>query len=55
MIRSHSNWIFAGVFYDIKNGLRQSSKPDWTKCSGKRQRAESITLPHYSEGDAHIG
>jgi len=33
MIRSHPDWIFAGVFFDVgKSELREAEGVDWTKC-----------------------
>ncbi|MGB8455331.1 MAG: recombinase family protein [Anaerocolumna sp.] len=35
MIKSHPNWIFAGVFFDIKSGLRRSGRKSLDKLLKK--------------------
>ncbi len=35
MIKSHPNWIFAGVFYDIESGLRRSGRKGLDKMLRK--------------------
>jgi hypothetical protein len=41
MIKSHPNWLFAGVFYDIESGLRRrysGSFNDYKTFKGARDR-----------------
>ncbi|WP_242947606.1 recombinase family protein [Desulfosporosinus lacus] len=35
MIKSHPNWLFAGVFYDIESGLRRSGRKSLDKLLKK--------------------
>ena len=35
MIRSHPNWLFAGVYYDIESGLRRSGRKSLDKLLKK--------------------
>src|SRR5665648_718169 len=38
MIRSHPNWLFAGVFHDIESGLRRSGRNGLDKILKKTAR-----------------
>jgi len=40
MIKSHSNWIFAGMFYDIESGLRRSSRNSLDKLLRKAAKGK---------------
>jgi len=40
MIRSHSNWIFAGVFFDIESGLRRSGRTGLDKMLRKAAKGK---------------
>ena len=40
MIKSHPNWIFAGVFYDIESGLRLSGRKSLAKLLRKAAKGK---------------
>ena len=40
MIRSHPDWIFAGVFFDIKSGLRRSGRTGLDKMLKKAAKGK---------------
>ena len=40
MIKSHPNWIFAGVFYDIESGLRRSGRKSLDKLLKKAAKSK---------------
>ncbi|MDF2546330.1 MAG: invertase [Anaerosolibacter sp.] len=40
MIRSHPNWIFAGVFFDVESGLRRSSRTGLDKMLKKAAKGK---------------
>lgn len=40
MIRSHSNWIFAGVFFDVESGLRRSGRTGLDKMLRKAAKGK---------------
>jgi site-specific DNA recombinase len=40
MIKSHPNWIFAGVYYDIESGLRRSSRKSLDKLLRKAAKGK---------------
>ncbi|MHB8125392.1 MAG: recombinase family protein [Desulfitobacteriaceae bacterium] len=40
MIRSHPDWIYAGVFYDIESGLRRSGRTGLDKMIGKAAKGK---------------
>jgi site-specific DNA recombinase len=44
MIKSHPNWIYAGVFYDIESGLRRSVRKSLDKLLKKAAKGKLITL-----------
>ena len=45
MIRSHSNWIFAGVFFDVESGLRRSGRTGLDKML----RKENLIPPELTQ------
>jgi site-specific DNA recombinase len=40
MIRSHPNWIYAGVFYDVESGLRRSGRTGLDKMLKKAAKGK---------------
>jgi len=40
MIKSHPNWIFAGVYYDIESGLRRSGRKSLDKLLEKAMKGQ---------------
>ncbi|MBR0599774.1 recombinase family protein [Sinanaerobacter chloroacetimidivorans] len=40
MIRSHPDWIYAGVFYDVESGLRRNGRTDLNKMLRKAAKGE---------------
>ena len=40
MIKNYSNWIFAGVFYDIESGLRRSGRKSLDKLLGEAAKGK---------------
>jgi site-specific DNA recombinase len=40
MIKSHPNWLFAGVFYDIESGLRRSGRKSLDKLLKKAAKGK---------------
>ncbi len=40
MIRSHPNWIFAGVFFDVESGLRRSGRTGLDKMLKKAAKGK---------------
>lgn len=40
MIKSHPNWIFAGVYYDIESGLRRSGRKNLDKLFKKAAKGK---------------
>jgi len=40
MIKSHPNWIFAGVYYDIESGLRRSGRKSLDKLLRKAAKGK---------------
>ena len=40
MIKSHPNWIFAGVYYDIESGLRRSGRKSLDKLLNKAAKGK---------------
>ena len=40
MIRSHPNWLFAGVFYDVESGLRRSGRTGLDKMLRKAAKGK---------------
>lgn len=40
MIKSHSNWLFAGVFYDIESGLRRSGRKSLDKLLRRAEKGK---------------
>ena len=40
MIKSHPNWIYAGVFYDIESGLRRSGRKSLDKLLRKAAKGK---------------
>lgn len=40
MIRSHPNWIYAGVFSDIESGLRRSGRTELEKMFRKAAKGK---------------
>lgn len=40
MIKSHPNWLFGGVFFDIESGLRRSGRTDLEKMLRKAAKGK---------------
>jgi site-specific DNA recombinase len=40
MIKGHSNWLFAGIFYDIESGLRRSGRKSLDKLLRKAAKGK---------------
>ena len=40
MIRSHPNWIYAGVFYDVESGLRRNGRSELDKMLKKASKGK---------------
>jgi len=40
MIKSHSNWLFAGVFHDVESGLRRSGRTGLDKMIEKAKKGK---------------
>lgn len=40
MIKSHPNWLFAGVFYDIESGLRRSGRKSLDKLLKRAEKGK---------------